>query len=417
MSVRKDHQLSVPPGEYLERILDVARRSAISDTLSLPLQESFGHVLAQDVFAGTDIPSFANSAMDGFAVLGSDLRGEDVTLQVVGDQPAGSARALSIQAGQAVRIMTGAPLPKGADTVVQSEITEDHGSAVTVASSARPCANVRMPGEDVQAGKKVLSRGMRLSAQRISAAAACGESNLLVYQVPKVGVISTGDELAEPGQTLKEGPPLKLGQIFESNSYMLAALVEKFGANARRYRASSDLSEDLAGALDKAALENDVILLSGGVSVGKYDVVRNLLDGSSGAWFTRVAIQPGKPQGIAEWKNTPVLAFPGNPVGSFVSFYLFGKPFIKTIAREVLSPTLYVPARAGADWKCPKDRRQYTPVSIEMEENGSLIATPTNAGGSGSHLVTSLASAQALAVVEPGKDKVQMGQAVKVMWI
>mgnify|MGYP002735255260 FL=1 len=381
-------------------------------TEQVPLRDALGRVLATEVHSLVDVPGFDNSAMDGYAVRAEDLStSEPVELVVVGEQPAGLSRNLQVSSGQAVRIMTGAPVPKGADTVVQSEVTTEEDDIVTIQPSAKPGGNVRLAGEDTVKGDVILTPGTKLGARQLSAAASGGHEELTVYRSLRVGVVSTGDELAPPGAELRPG------QIYESNSVLLAGLAGTLGAEVTTIAAVDDAGAGLVAALDELAGNADVILMSGGVSVGRFDVVRNVLGVRAAARLTRVSIQPGKPQGYALWEGTPILAFPGNPVSVFVSFMVFGAPFLRARAgQEFRAPRTFT-ATVGDGWKCPEGRRQFIPVRVEPQEGGVPVVYPLLEGGARSHLVTTMASAEALGIVGEEVDRVKPGDQIRLMEI
>ena len=404
--MRRDKQSSISIAEYLARVTKLGSVHRIRDVQTRPLEECLGAVLARDLTAQADVPRFPNSAMDGYAVQHGDLVNGPTELRIVGDQPAGLKRDLTVSAGEAVRIMTGAPLPFGADTVVQSELTEERGTTVRILERVRAGANVRQPGEDVSAGMEVLSKGTRLGARQLSAAAAAGFAELEVYRRLRVGVIATGDEIVPPGGALEAG------EIYESNTYLLAGLAQESGALVTQRNVVGDAPEALAEVLSATAASSDAVLLSGGVSVGHYDVVRNLLEGAEGAFFQRVALQPGKPQGQAIWSGKPLLAFPGNPVGAFVSFHVFGRAFLEAVASGVAADRPRRKARAATGWKTPTGRTQYVPGYLRTE--GGQVFHPVSEYGSGSHLVTTLGRATCLAIIPADVDYVEPGDTVQV---
>ena len=446
---RIDHQPSISPEAYFEELRGLVDKARASQTLPverLPLLEARGRVLAEDIRSLVDIPGFANSAMDGYAVRSADLGSLPVTLRLVGVQPAGPRQDLSVGAGEAVAIMTGAPLPAGADAVIQSELTEERDGEVVISAeagqsgprtfsdgSALAGMNIRAAGEDCRRGDLVLSAGTALGPRQLSAAASSGYAELPVVRPLRVAIISTGDELAPTGTELLPG------QIYESNSVLLAALAEAAGAQVVSVSSVDDEGQEMAAALDTltgAALGGsadvpadttaDVILMSGGVSVGRFDVARNVLGAAPDARFVRVAIQPGKPQGHALWHGVPVIAFPGNPVGAFVSFTMFGAPFLHALAGGTFALPKTVAVRAGDSWKCPKGRRQFVPVRIlepsDLDEGVADLSPLTTViplleKGSRSHLVTRLALAEALAVVPAEVDRVEVGDEIQMMEI
>lgn len=404
----------------------------------VPLAGAHGLVLAADVVASTHTPPFDNSAMDGFAVRHTDVAGADAqaptTLVVVGDVAAGSADDPPLRPGTAVRIMTGAPLPSGADAVVPIEHTDVPAgpgalpASVQVTVAAAPGAHVRRAGEDVRVGDTVLRAGTELTARAVAAAASAGRADVEVHPRPVVGILSTGSELVAPGS------PLLRGQIPDSNSYLLAAAVEEAGGTAVRLGAVPDDADSFAAALRQLATDVDMIVTSGGVSVGAFDVVREVLTAAGSVEFAPVAMQPGKPQGLGTWQGTPVLALPGNPVSAFVSFEVFVRPALRRLAghADVLRHTAV--HTVGTAWRSPAGREQYMPVRLvpptdsERPDDGAAgttgttgatgtaaVVVPATARGSGSHLVASLALADGLAVVPADVTEVAEGDELVVV--
>lgn len=405
---RRDQQEAINIAEYLQQVVELGRTHRAQGTETIPANRARGRVLATPLLAREDIPRFPNSAMDGYAIQAADLAAVPATLKIVGEQPAGKTRALEVVPGTAVRIMTGAPLPAGADTVVQSELTEEDGKDVRVLQQVAPGSNVRGAGEDAREGQEILPTGTLMGARQLGAAAAVGADNLEVFRPLKVGIISTGDELVPPGGTLEPG------QIYESNSALLAALVEENGMEAYRHQSVDDTPESLAAALDELAETCDAIFLTGGVSVGRFDVVRNLLEGKADAHFHRVALQPGKPQGRAIWNGKPLLAFPGNPVGAFVSFHVFGRPFLRELSGQISTSSPRRQVEANAGWTTPANRTQYVPGILKLASSGKVVFEPVSKRGSGSHLVSTLGRARALAVIPAAVEAVQIGDIIDV---
>ncbi|MDO4665708.1 MAG: molybdopterin molybdotransferase MoeA [Actinomycetaceae bacterium] len=402
--MRKDHQKPISTEDYQQQLRDLAAKFVRSDRERVSVFAANKRVLAASVRAQVSTPVFDNSAMDGFAVCGADLEKLPVTLEIVGEQPAGPSLHLSVNPGQAVAIMTGAPIPAGADTVVQSELTQTAGKTVTICRAPAK-NNIRKAGEDATAGETILAAGEFLGARELAAIASVGIAEIDCYHQLKVGVIATGDELVAPGTVLKPG------QIYESNSLLLTTLASEGGYQVTRYQTSVDSPAHLRVLLTEASDENDVFILSGGVSVGNHDVVRNLLEDSGGT-FLRVAQQPGKPQGYAVFAGTPILAFPGNPVASFVSFFVYGREFLARLAGAQVPVRLSQRAPAGAAWKSPVGKRQYVPARLE----GGMVV-PVSRLSSASHLVTRLAGADYLAVVPEEIECVAVGDVLEIMEI
>lgn len=400
--------------EHRERIL--ATLSALP-AVAVPLPLAQGRVLAVDVVARVDVPGFENSAMDGYAVRTADTAGATpeapVALRVVADLPAGSALDPKLAAGEAVRIMTGAPVPHDADGIVPVEDTDAGTGTVLVYRAPEPAAHIRRAGADVRAGEPVLPAGRMLGARDLAAAAAVGVRELLVHPAPRIGVLSTGTELRPAGERLERG------QIHDSNSVLLAAAVAECGAVPVQLGSVPDDEDALRTVFEQHAAGVDAFITSGGVSVGAYDVVKAVL-APLGVWFGPVRMQPGKPQGFGRWpgrdgsEGTPIFALPGNPVSVFVSFEEFVRPALLALQgrRDVLREPLRGVASEG--WRSPQGRAQYMPVVAERHPDGTLGVRPASSGGSGSYLVAGLAGANALVVVPEAVTEVRAGDLVDV---
>ncbi len=379
-----------------------AERTSLVDADSL--------VLADEVTATWPLPSFDNSSMDGYAVRVADVRdaaeGSVVRLPVRGDIAAGQEATDRLAPGTAVRIMTGAPIPQGADAVIPVEWTDGAVGEVSITRAPDPGAHIRRRGEDVSAGEVVLERGTPINARVIAMLAAVGLADIPVHRRPRVTVISTGDELVEPG--VEPGP----GQIVDSNSYMLTAAVREAGAHAVRVGPVRDDEEELEGVLRQAAEDSDLILTSGGVSMGAYDTVKAVLTRMGGVEFVKVAMQPGMPQGTGRVGTTPIVTLPGNPVSSFVSFEVFVRPLIRRLLGHghLHRPTLH--AICARDFTSPVGKVQFARVRMHMHD-GLLLAEPE--GGQGSHIIGGLARADGLAVVPEGVGLVAARDELVVM--
>lgn len=398
--------------QHRERILSVAhplpaRRMPIDDTLGL--------VLAEDVTNRWPVPLFDNSAMDGYAVRVEDAV-DGARLRVVGDVPAGSSEDPPVGRGEAVRIMTGAPVPTDATAIVPVEHTDlgvflsaEPPEEILVTQAPVPGAHIRRRGEDAAAGSVVVAAGNTIGSWQLSSIASAGRDEVLVHPAPRAAVISTGSELIAPGATPQRG------QIPESNSRLLAAALRSAGAEVVHVATVPDDDEALRTEL--ARLDADLVVLSGGASVGAFDVVKSVLDGSGSARtpvrFESVAMQPGKPQGFGVADDGALLfCLPGNPVSVAVSFEMFVRPAVCALAGhgELSRPVTVLPA--GADWRCPPGRAQVLPVVVR---SGAVF--PASAGGSGSHLVASLAQASDLAIIPAETERVQEGDPVTVMLV
>lgn len=302
--------------------------------------------------------------------------------------------------------MTGAPIPTAADTVVPVELTDGGTERVTITEAPERGRHVRGAGEDVRAGDVVATPGTTITGRVLGSLAATGAGTVTVRRRPVVAVAATGDELVPPGGHLERG------QIFESNGAHLAATLTELGALVRPPVVLTDDAEAFARQLDEISDGADLVILTGGVSVGDFDVSRIVLERSGGT-FRHVRMQPGKPQGWARWRGVPVLAFPGNPMSTAVSFEVFGRPIIdRMLGRD--GPTGATTAIAGAAWTSPSGRTQLVPVELGSDEGGRLVATPSHRRGSASHMVTALAGAQALAIVPESVTTVEPGDLLQI---
>jgi len=383
------------------QILSTVRRLP-SETV--PLHEVIGRVLSEPVVAGHDVPSFANSAMDGFAVRASDVSSPGAVLEIVEDLAAGQVAAAAVGDGQAIKIMTGAPMPDGADTVVRVEDTEEDDGKVRIATAAEKGTSVRPPGGDVAAGTTVFEAGTRLTAPHVGVLATLGVVNPVVSRRPRVAVMSTGDELV-PADTARLEP----GLIRDSNRPMLLALVAEAGAETVDLGRIPDDADTLRAALGQAAAEADVIVTSGGVSMGEFDVTKLVLRDEADVDFFPVAMKPGKPQGFGTVGGTQFFGLPGNPVSVLVSFEQFVRPALLAMqgARAILRPR--VMGVAGQDFSSDPAKEEFVRVAFVDD-----LAPPrvVQAGGSGSHVLSGAANSDAFAVLPIDVDSVSEGHPV-----
>ena len=393
---------------HLARVLAAVEPLTRRETL--PLADAAGRTLAVDLVSHLDVPPFDNSAMDGYAVRRADLRGASpdapVTLEVVGDLPAGASDDPALARGQAVRIMTGAPVPSGADAVVAVEATDGGTEQVRVEVEPIAGRHIRCAGEDARRGAAVLTAGTVLAPRHLAAAAAAGHAVLDLVARPRVAIAATGSELVAPGE------PLAHGSIPDSNSTLLAGLAADAGAEVVAAGRLPDDPDAVRAWLDELP-ECDLVVCSGGVSVGDHDVVRAVLGATGQVVFEQVAMQPGRPQAFGALADgTPVFGLPGNPVAVHVSFEMFVRPAIlRLLGRRAPAP---VPLVVGAGWRSPAGRVQVMPVAVTSQV-ASLVAVPAYPGGSASHLVTGLAAADGFAVVPADVTEVAVGQTVPVL--
>lgn len=368
-------------------------------TERIRFDEAAGRVLREDVVAPDDAPLADNSAMDGYAVRASDVAQVPARLRVTGDVPAGRVAEGRVEAGTAMRIMTGANVPDGADAVVQVEWTDAGSPVVEVRRSVAAGANIRKRGEDVRAGALLLPSGTRLGAAEIALLAGIQKIEVTVARRPTVAILSTGDELVEVDE------PRRPGTIVNSNGYALAELVRAAGAVAVPFGIVRDDRQATIDAFDRAT-ECDFILSSGGVSVGAFDFVKDALDAlGAETKFWRVAMKPGKPVVLSALRGRLVFGLPGNPVSCMVSFHLFVQPALRKAAGEaegLLPPQVTV--RVAAPLRSAGDRRVYVRARVAAV-GGELVARPMTAQSSGA--LTSMVGANALVIVERGVTRIE----------
>ena len=374
----------------------------VPETTAIPLDQADGRVLARDIVAGLDLPPFANSAVDGYAVRFADLSPTGETrLTLSGRVAAGSDTAGLVVERVAVRIFTGAPMPSGADTVFMQEDVVRDGDAVRLPPGLKRGANARAAGEDIAKGEVALKGGQRLRPQDIALLAALGATQIEVRRRPVIALFSTGDELTEPGT------PLGRAAIYDANRSLLRAMIMRAGADVLDLGILCDEPLALAERLADAASRCDLILTSGGVSVGEEDHVKAAVERSGSLDFWRVGIKPGRPVAIGKVGNTPFIGLPGNPVAVFVTFAFIARPLIARRAGVdfVAAPTL--PVRLGFPHSKQAGRREYLRVSLAPAADGVMVARLHPQGGAGA--LTSLTRtdglvelAEALTEVEPG---------------
>lgn len=373
------------------------------------LRDAFGRVLAEEVLARAPVPPHDNSAMDGFALRSADLAAGQMELQIAGEVAAGHVASRAVQPGEALRIMTGAPMPDGADAVVMVESTETTGDRVRISKPVKAGENVRRAGEDLRAGDRVLSPGVTLSAAELGVLASVQHASVLVARRPEVAILVTGDELRDLHQ------PLDPGAIADTNSYALDALVRLAGGRPRVLPIVRDDRAVLRAAIESAR-NADLIVSSGGVSVGEHDHVKPVL-AELGAQldFWRVDMKPGKPVAVARVGSTPYYGLPGNPVSTMVSFLLFVRPAIRA-ALGAEPPVDLAQARGELTrpLRSRGDRRNYLRARARFDA-GRLQVTPVEKQGS--HILTSMVGANALVVLPPGPHDLAPGASVELLLI
>lgn len=392
--------------QALDRILAAI---APLPAVEMPLMEARGLALAEDAVASAPIPTFAASAMDGYAVRAEDIQaaGEaaPVALRVVDEAAAGVPANRPVEPGEAARIFTGAPVPPGADAVVMQEFTRREGDTVLVCAPTRANRHIRPIGNDVARGDVVLPAGTALTPSALGMLAAMGRATATVFRRPRVGILSTGDELAAPGDALRPG------QIYDSNRVSLCAQALEAGAEV----AASVHAPDDAGAI-RAALAGfeglDAILSSGGVSVGDHDLVKPILDEDGEVGFWKVAIKPGKPLAFGHFRGVPLFGLPGNPVSATITFEVFVRPALRRMMGhgEVLRPALAATLEEGFSRK--PGRREYMRASLRLED-GRLRTRLV--GAQDSAVMSGMARADALLVVPEDVERLEAGDTVRVL--
>jgi molybdopterin molybdotransferase len=368
--------------EALDKVLSYIK---VLDGVDTPILECLGQVLAEDIYSSIDIPPKDNSAMDGYAVKAADIAGASasspVYLDIIGEAKAGGVSNLAVKAHKTIRIMTGATLPKGADTVVPFEETDETQrkdqplKQIGILKSIENGKHIRSAGEDIAKGQLALPKGILLRPAHVGVLASLGMDKVKVIRRPVVAILATGDELVEVGQPLPEG------QIYNSNSYSAAAQVLRYGGIPRVLGIARDTEEDL-GKKIKEALSSDMMLTTGGVSMGDYDLVKDVLAKQGEISFWKVRMKPGKPLAFGTIKGVPHLGLPGNPVSSMITFELFARPaMLKMMGKTNLTrPTVDVIIESAAK---NSDGRRVFLRAIVRREGDRLIARTTGPQGSG----------------------------------
>lgn len=400
----------IPLGDARARVLRDCHRLPDAD---VAVFDALGLVTAEEVHSPEDVPPFANTAMDGFAVVAADTDGASddrpVVLDVIGTVAAGSSGAVEVRPGTAARIMTGAPIPPGADAVVMVERCRPaaDGTRVEVLASVGPGNHVRPAGDDLRAGDPVVAAGVELTAGHLGVLAGIGRTTVRVVRRARVGVLSTGDELVEGDA------PLRPGQIRDANRHTLLALLREAGCDAVDLGIVPDDEAAIAAAIERGVAECDALVTSGGVSMGDFDYVKVVLDRLGEMEWMQVAIRPAKPLAVGTVAGRPVFGLPGNPVSSMVSFELFARPGLRRMMGHESSGRLVVDAVADEGLaRQPDGKVHLFRVLAAYGDDGRFHVR--SAGGQGSHQLSAMAAATALAVVPDG-DGVPPGGSVETI--
>lgn len=371
------------------------------------LDHAGGRILAETVTARHDVPPFANSAMDGFAILSSDLESVPTTLEILEDVPAGSVATQAVRLGTAIKIMTGAPMPGGADAVAKVEITEQPDPRhVRILEKVPPGTAIRPPGGDVRSGEVVLEPGRLIGPPEIALLATVGAAHPEVGCRPRVAVMATGDELVA-ADTSELGP----GQIRDSNRWMIACLVEDAGGTVLDMGVVGDTESELTSALSEAASAADAIITSGGVSMGEYDLIKKVLSRRGDVGFWKVAMQPAKPFAFGKLSGTPLFGLPGNPVSSLIAFEQFARPALLKMQGATTLGRPRINAITGEAFSTDPEKTVFLRVALRKVD-GRLIATQS--GSQGSHVMSAVAAADGFAVIPRGISEVGEGNPVEV---
>ncbi len=420
IDVKTSHRM-VSVDEALDMVLSTVN---VLNRQNKPLLRCLGQALAEDIIAPMNVPSFDNSAMDGYAVRASDITtagsGNPIFLRVVGEVSAGQVSEVKVGPGMAVRIMTGAPLPEGADTVVPFEYTDEPvrehrqqaENEIGVFASLLPGSNVRRAGEDIRSGEVIIRKGTLLRSAHIGVMASIGRKTVPVIRRPVVGILATGNELVAPGL------PLPPGKIYNSNSYSLAAQVMECGGIPKLLGIAMDEVGQLSVAV-RTGLGCDLLITSGGVSVGDYDVVKQVLAVEGDVSFWTVRMKPGKPLAFGifrgrDGKIVPHLGLPGNPVSSMITFEVFARP---AILKMMGAANLFRPRVTAVmeDTLLNKDHRRIFARVIVTRRNDRYFVRLTGPQGSG--ILTSMMKASGIAVIPETTERVEPGDEVEVIML
>jgi molybdopterin molybdotransferase len=402
------------PVDAAERLI-AERITPVDGEESVVLREAQGRVLVGDVVAPLDVPPFDNSAVDGYAVCADTLgSGGETRLQIVDRVAAGHAASRVVKPGEAIRIFTGAPMPHGADTVFMQEDCRVNGDSVIVPAGLKRGANRRLAGEDIKAGAVALPAGRRLSVQHIALASALGFTKLDVRRRLRVALFSTGDEIVEPGTKLPRAA------LYDSNRYLLAGLLARYGVEVTDLGILRDEPKALARGLAAAATNHDLVLTSGGVSTGEADHVRDAVENVGRLVFWRVAIKPGRPvaMGVLRGPNcgegaaqgAAFVGLPGNPVAVFVTFVRVVRPLLLRLAGALPEPLVAMPVRTTFPYKKRAGRREYVRVALRAAADGAIEAVKYAQDGAG--VLTSLTETDGLAELAEDVTKIEPGEMI-----
>ena len=371
--------------------------------IELPVHECLGYICAEDLYAKLDMPPFDKSSMDGFAFKWAEGRNEYINDGII---PAGEPSDEPLEEGHCIAIMTGAPLPFGADTVIPVEITEKVGDKVRFTYPAKKCANVSYKAEDIKKDSLILAKGSNIRTQDIALIVASGYSKVKVFSLPETAILNTGSEIIEPGQ------PLEYGQIYNSNGTMLSVMAQNIGINAEYLGIAIDDEKSLSSML-ATGLKSDILLISGGVSMGEFDLVpKVLLSLGVKQIFHKVRIKPGKPVFFGKTDKCLVFGLPGNPLSNFVGFELFVKTAIRKMTGSEIVLPVFREGITSSQFKHRADRKNFYPATYK-NDGGTLIVTPVHSHGSAD--ISSLSIANCFLMAEIDKLEYSPGDKIKFL--
>ena len=390
-----------------QHISDLLSLAKPLEPFAIPLLEAHGATLAEPLYSPVSLPPWNNSAMDGYAVRSAEVFLER-PIPISGDVAAGASHIPALALGTAMRIMTGAPIPQGCDTVIPVELSREENEFVIFTQSVPFGANIRALGSDLVEGQLLLDANTPLNSSHIGIAAAVGCGSVLTRPHPRVVIISTGDELIEPGF------PLAHGQIYDANTFLLTTAAREAGAIAYRVGPLPDNEHKLLEVIEDQLVRADLVVTSGGVSKGMYDTVKNVLSTLGTVTFESVAMQPGMPQGfgVIGPDSTPIVTLPGNPVSAYVSFELFVRPMIKSMFGQSEVHRTQVQATLTQPLKSPLGKRSFLRGNLALQADGYL-ATPV--AGQGSHMLSGLSQANCLIIVPEQVESMNAGDSVQVI--
>ncbi|MCY3769930.1 MAG: molybdopterin molybdotransferase MoeA [Gammaproteobacteria bacterium] len=379
----------------------------VADTETLDLHSALGRVAAQEVVSTSDVPNHTNSAMDGYAVCGEELPDQgSATFEMVGESFAGSAFHGTVESGQCVRIMTGAVMPAGTDSVVMQERVDRAGNTITIHAGEQKAANVRYAGEDIQVGDVVIPAGTRLGASHLGLLASLGRPEVTVYRKPRIAFFSNGDELRSMGA------PLALGEVYDSNRYTLYAMLHDLGVEQVDLGIVRDDRDAIAKAIQSAAGQADLVITTAGASVGDADYIREILTRLGQVSFWKVAIKPGRPLSFGRLGNSLFFGLPGNPVSVMVTFQVFLEPAIKQLSGERFDVPTVLKMRTLTALKKRSGRMEYQRGVMSLNENGETVVRSSGEQGSG--ILRSMSQANCFIILPDESDGVSAGEWVEV---